>query len=174
MSATAAPPHAFIRAIDGPPGRPCWICGQSYEGFHIVGDDRIEPRRFVECRVQADDPVVPAAVLISERDEPGRTVRMHRDPMSGAAQAVTVEEHPVICSECVAAAALQFGMPVTVDYTLEAEHERAERAERRAAEAESALELAERGYQTVRALHQLFELERGTDKKPSTRGGKGS
>jgi hypothetical protein len=109
MSALEAPPHPFIHALSEPPGRPCAVCGHVYEGALIVGDERIESRRFVEFRVQEGEPVVAPATLIGERHEPGRTVRMHRDPATGAAQAVTVEEHMVLCSDCIVAAVQQLG-----------------------------------------------------------------
>lgn len=163
--------HPFIRLLPHGHGDPCAVCAGRFDGDKVVDGGVFPGREFVEFRVQdggGDGPVMPGA-LVTQHDEPGRTVRMARDPRSGAAVPVT-EMHPVICSVCLEVAGREIGL---TDATLVAsqrdtEREHAETAERSLAEAERELAEVKAGYGVVQQLHKLLGAEQEQTATKST------
>src|SRR4051812_2627118 len=118
MSAIAEAPvqHPFIKPVEVPI-EPCMFCGLRYAGATVIDGEKIETRRYVafELQLAGGDDGVAAGTVITQRDEPGRTVKLARDPGSGHAVPVYVQ-HPHVCSDCITSAARVLGLPVDRDF----------------------------------------------------------
>lgn len=104
--------------------------------------------------------VVQPGALITERDEPGRTVRMHRDPNTGQATPVT-EIHPQVCGECIAAIAREIGFSdaALIAAERDAERKRADEAEDKLHKAELELHETKAGYGAAQQFSKILRIE---------------